>query len=289
MSIKRSKSSKPEEDFLDQLSFFAADPVTVQPDKPATTVYQKGRLHRLNPSELLPDPEQPRQSIDEERLEELAASISRHGLLEPVLFRQSEEGQLYVVAGSRRLAASKRAELKQIPAIVADGDPVEIALVENLVRQDLTCIEESEAINRLKERHNYSLAELSAIIGKSLPTISEILSLTRLPAVIREECRSNHGIARSILVEIVRLSSEEEMMEFYNRYKQGGFSRDNIRKSSKKQSGPKASYTRLFRSFSKKITSIETASLGDKDRTKVRRELENLKVVIEDRLATLCE
>jgi ParB family chromosome partitioning protein len=290
MSVKKTKSSSQEDHLLDQLSFFATDPDPVKTEKPAQTpapVYQKGRLHKLNPDELLPDPDQPRQALDEERLEELAASISRHGLLEPVLFRQSDEGQLYVVAGSRRLAASKRAQLRQIPAIVAEGDPVEIALVENLVRQDLTCIEESEAIDRLKERHGYSLAELSAIIGKSVPTVSEILSLTRLPEPIRNECRNDHAIARSILVEIARLSSPEEMLEFYDRYRKNGLSRDQLRKRGQGQARQKTSYTRLFRSFSKKITSIEISGMADKERTKVRKELEQLKSTIEESLAKL--
>lgn len=290
MSVKKSKGSPQEDHCLDQLSFFAADPAPAQPEKPVPPppVYQKGRLHKLNPEELLPDPDQPRQVLDEERLEELASSISRHGLLEPVLFRQSDEGQLYVVAGSRRLAASKRAQLKQIPAIVAEGDPVEIALVENLVRQDLTCIEESEAIDRLRERHGYSLAELSAIIGKSVPTVSEILSLTRLPAVIRDECRNDHSIARSILVEIAKLASDEEMLTIYNRYRQGGITREQLRKQSgQKQKKERASYTRLFRSFSKKIIGIDTAGMVEKDRSRVRRELESLKSAINESLAKL--
>lgn len=290
MRGKKTKSSPQEDHSLDQLSFFAADQEPVKSENPAPAiapVYQKGRLHKLNPEELLPDPDQPRQALDEERLEELAASICRHGLLEPVLFRQSDEGQLYVVAGSRRLAASKRAQLRQIPAIVAEGDPVEIALVENLVRQDLTCIEESEAIDRLKERHDYSLTELSAIIGKSVPTVSEILSLTRLPEPIRDECRNDHDIARSILVEIAKLPSPEEMLELYNRYRQGGLSRDQLRKRGQGQSRSKPSYTRLFRSFSRKITSIEISGMADKERTKVRRELELLKSTIEESLVKL--
>jgi ParB family chromosome partitioning protein len=290
MSAKKSKGSPQEDHSLDQLSFFATDPAPINSEKPVPSpapVYQKGRLHKLNPEELLPDPDQPRQALDEERLDELAASISRHGLLEPVLFRQSDEGQLYVVAGSRRLAASKRAQLRQIPAIVAEGDPVEVALVENLVRQDLTCIEESEAISRLKDRHGYSLAELSAIIGKSVPTLSEILSLVRLPEIIRNECRNDHAIARSILVEIARLSSEEEMLELFNRYRQGGLSRDHLRKRGQAHTRSKPSYTRLFRSFSRKITAIEISGMADKERTKVRKELEQLRSAIEESLARL--
>lgn len=289
MSIRKTKNSPQDDNSLDQLSFFATDIAPARENQVPTPlpVYQKGRLHKLNPEELLPDPEQPRQTMDEERLEELASSISRHGLLEPVLFRQSEEGQLYVVAGSRRLAASKRAQLKQIPAIVADGDPVEVALVENLVRQDLTCVEEAEAINRLKERHSYSLAEISAILGKSVPTVSEILSLVRLPESIKDDCRNDHTIARSILVEIAKLPSDAEMQSLYARYRQGGLTREAIRNRGAKQTKPSLSHYRLVKSFSKKITAIEFGNIADKDRPKVRKELENLKAVIEERLEKL--
>jgi ParB family chromosome partitioning protein len=251
--------------------------------------FQKGRLYRLDVADLLPDPSQPRQTIDDERLEDLSLSIRKHGVLEPVLFRQAETGQLFVVAGSRRLEATRRARLTKIPAILAEGDAAEIALVENLVRQDLTSIEEAEAIEALKFRHNYTLAELSSILGKSVPTISEITSLTRLPLSIRDECRSDHNIARSILVEIVKLDSEQDMLAIYARYKSEGLSRSALRKRESSASKKSPGYTRLFRSFSKQVSRIDVSTLADKERIKVKKELESLKRIIEENLAKLHE
>ncbi|GAM11545.1 putative chromosome-partitioning protein ParB [Geobacter sp. OR-1] len=285
---KKSKLDELEDSLFNQLSFFEPEQKAA-PDLPkpkSMPSYQKGRLYRLEVAELLPDPSQPRKALDEEGLEELAGSISRHGLLEPVLFRQSEHGQLFVIAGSRRLAAARRAEIKQIPGLLADGDATEIALVENLVRQDLTSIEEAEAVERLKSRHSYTLAELAGIIGKSVPTISEIISLTRLPVTIRDDCRGDRRIARSILVEIAKLSSDAEMQAMYDRFRRDGLSRSAIRS---KEGGKKErkSYIRLFRSYCSKITAIDPSTMNDKERKKIRNELEALRRSIDDRLEKL--
>ncbi|MBT0666422.1 ParB/RepB/Spo0J family partition protein [Geobacter pelophilus] len=285
---KQSKLSELEDNLFDQLSFFEVEQKQApeQPQPKSVPAYQKGRLYRLEVAELLPDPSQPRKTMDQESLAELTASISRLGLLEPVLFRQSEYGQLFVVAGSRRLEAARRGGLKHIPGLLADGDAAEIALVENLVRQDLTCIEESEALDRLKSLHCYTLAELAGIIGKSVPTISEIISLTRLPAAIRDECRSDHKIARSILVEIAKLPSAIEMQAMYDRYRKEGLTRSSIRNKEgvKKE---RKSFVRLFRSFSSKITAIDLSAMTDKERKKIKNELESLKRSIDESLDKL--
>ena len=285
---KQPKISTLQDDLFDQLSFFDTEQKQTpeQPQPKNVPTYLKGRLYRLEVGELLPDPSQPRKSMDEDGLAELAASISRHGILEPVLFRQAEDGQLFVVAGSRRLAAASRAGIKHIPGLFSDGDAAEIALVENLVRQDLTCIEESEAIEQLKSSHSYTLAELASIIGKSVPTISEIISLTRLPSSILDECRSDHRIARSILVEIAKLDSASEMQAMYDRYRREGLTRSVIRnkEGAKKE---RKSFVRLFRSFSSKITAIDLTGISDKERKKIKNELESLRKSIDERLEKL--
>jgi len=275
---------------LDQLSFFPeAVEQQAPPPAPAAPSYQKGRLYRIGIAELLPDPTQPRTYFDEEALDELAASISRHGLLQPVIFRQDADGQLFVVAGGRRLAAARRAGLKTIPAICSDGQAAEIALVENLIRQDLGCIEEAEAVERLKSSHAYTLADLSAILGKSVSTLSEIISLTRLPLEIRDECRPRRDMARSILVEIAKLSSPEEMLALYQRYCREGLSRAALRSRTAPKQIAQPGYHRLCRSFSKKITAIDVTALQGKERVKVKTELEGLKEIIDRHLAELVD
>ncbi|GLI36463.1 ParB/RepB/Spo0J family partition protein [Desulforhabdus amnigena] len=121
--------------------------------------YQKGRLYTLDLSQLQPDPNQPRKSLDPAALEELAASIAQHGVLEPILFRLDENGGLIIVAGERRVQAARQANLTTIPGILVDGNHAEIALVENLLRQDLTAIEEAEALSS-SGPHEAKLLEL---------------------------------------------------------------------------------------------------------------------------------
>ncbi len=276
---------------LDQLSFFS-EPPSPTPDIPLipsgnATKYQKGRLYRLDADELFPDNAQPRQYFDEESLQELAASILVHGILQPVIFKRESDGRLQIMAGGRRLAAARLAGLKTIPAICSDGDAAEIALVENLVRKDLTSIEEAEAIERLKDRHGYTLAKLSEILGKSVSTLSEIISLTRLPELIRAECRGDSSIARSILVEIAKCPSEEEMLSLYIRYRRDGLSRAILRKKDPGENQQRKGFTRLFRSFSRQLTAIDMTGLAERERSKVRKELEGLRGIIDERLANL--
>jgi len=170
----------------------------------ATTpiTYEKGKLYNLNLADLLPDPDQPRKYFDEQALAELRASIEKHGVLQPVLVRQGADGGLLLVSGERRYLASKLAGCQTIPAVFTDGEPTEISIVENLLRENLTAIEEAEAIERLRAEHDYTLAELGAALGKAESTMSEILSLNRLPAEVKDDCRNDPKTSRSILVAI---------------------------------------------------------------------------------------
>lgn len=287
MTSRNQKNDPHETTLVDQFTLFATDSQNGNNRKKSPPAYQKGRLHLLDVAELLPDPSQPRQTLDNERLEALSLSVRKHGVLEPVLFRQAENGQLFVVAGSRRLEAARRARISKIPAVLADGDAAEIALVENLLRQDLTCIEESEAIEALKLRHGYTLAELASILGKSVSIMSEIISLTRLPVSLRDLCRGDHDLARSILVEIAKLPSEQEMLDTFERFRNEGLSRSALRKRETAPAQKKPGYTRLFRSFTRQVNKIDVVNLADKERTRVKKELEVLKGVIEENLAKL--
>ena len=145
--------------------------------KATPLTYEKGKLYDLALTGVQPDPDQPRKYFDEQALTELKASIEKHGVLQPVLVRQGADGALLLVSGERRYQAAKLANCPTIPAVFTDGEPAEISLVENLLRENLTAIEEAEAIDRLKTQHNYLLSDLSAVLGKSDSTLSEILSL----------------------------------------------------------------------------------------------------------------
>ena len=194
------------------------------------TVYKKGKLYDLALTDLQPDPDQPRKYFDEQALAELSASIGVHGVLEPVLFRQGADGGLLLVSGERRFHASKLAGCETIPAIFTKGDPAEISIVENLLRENLTAIEEAEAIERLKTLHDYTLAALGATLGKGESTLSEILSLNRLPAEVKDDCRNDPKTSRRILVAIATEKTPEKMTALYAKYKDSGLTRGEIRK-----------------------------------------------------------
>lgn len=183
-----------------------------------SNTYQKGKLYDIPLADLQADPNQPRKSLDAQALEELTASIQKHGVLEPILFRQENE-TLYVVAGERRVIAAGKAGLATIPAVFIEGNHAEIALVENLLRQDLTPVEEAEALQGLMDQQQYSQDQLSAIIGKARTSITELLSLNRLPQAIRDECRGDRKINKSALIEIAKKKQERAMLRAYQIYK----------------------------------------------------------------------
>ena len=192
--------------------------------------YEKGQLYELPMHSINPDPDQPRKYLDPQALSELQASIETHGVLQPILVRPGNEGTWLIVSGERRYQATKNADIKTIPAIITDGEPAEIALIENLVRENLTAIEEAEAIERLRSVHDYGLAELSTALGKSDASISAILSLNKLPSEVKDDCRNDPKTARGILVEIAKLKTPEKMLALYTKYKESGLTRGEIRK-----------------------------------------------------------
>ena len=195
--------------------------------------YEKNQLYMVPLAELQPDPTQPRKYMDPVALEELTASVSQMGIIQPVVCRQDPAtGLVYTVAGERRCAAARKAGLSAVPAVFIDGaNYAEIALVENLLRQDLNPVEEAEALQRLMDDHAYQQDQLATIIGKSQPTISESLSLNRLPKEIRDECRQDPTVPKNVLVVIARKKQERSMLTQFKKY------RDQQAKAAAKETG----------------------------------------------------
>ena len=198
--------------------------------KATQVIYEKGKLYDLAIADLQPDPDQPRKYFDEQALAELKASIEKHGVLEPVLVRLGANGELLLVAGERRIQAAKLSGSQTIPSVIIDGDPMEISIVENLLRENLTAIEEAEAIERLRTQHNYLLSDLSTALGKAESTLSEILSLNKLPDEVKDDCRNDPKTARGILIEIAKMKDAASMTALYTKYKESGLTRGEIRK-----------------------------------------------------------
>jgi len=161
-------------------------------------------IQEIAVSSIVPNPYQPRQSMDDDALDELAASIRQFGVLQPVLV-VSEAGEYQLISGHRRLAASRKAGRETIPAIVRDQnhqERLEIALVENVQRENLNPVEEAHAYKRLHDEFNIPLKDIALRVGKKLPTVSNTMRLLTLPTSILEglaEGKISEGHARALL------------------------------------------------------------------------------------------
>lgn len=272
---------------MGQLSLFdihdVKEPIlaTTQP------VYEKGKLYQLDLTALYPDPEQPRKFFDEQALAELQASIVSHGVLQPILVRQGEGGAFYIVSGERRYQASKNAGLTTIPAIITDGEPAEIAIVENLLRENLTAIEEAEAIERLRAVHDYGLAELAKALGKSDSTISEILTLNKLPPEVKDDCRNDPKAIRTILTLIARQKTPEKMTSLYAKYKENGLTRGEIRKQTASKAIRKPLAAADVAAWAERLDTIIIADMTVAEKNALRQEIELLRSVAYQKIKLL--
>lgn len=156
-------------------------------------------------NEIIPNKEQPRKTFDQQALEELADSIRQHGVLQPLLVRPLTTGGYQLIAGERRWRASRIAELSEVPVIIrelSDTEAMEIAIIENLQREDLNPIEEAEGLQALIDKCDYSQEQVAVSVGKSRPAITNSLRLLRLPEEVREMTKNGEisaGHARALL------------------------------------------------------------------------------------------
>ncbi len=164
-----------------------------------------GRALLMLPVEAIErNPRQPRKQFEEAKLEELAASIRAHGVMEPILVRK-DGGRYRIVAGERRWRSAQRAGLAEVPAVVREAserEAFELALVENLQREDLNAIEEAEAYEVLLESHRLTQEQIAERVGKDRSTVANALRLLRLPDDVRDLVRGgalDMGHARAIL------------------------------------------------------------------------------------------
>lgn len=181
------------------------------------------------------NPGQPRQNVGD--LTELKASIESKGILEPILVRPISSGKYQIISGERRFRAAIEAGLTEVPCIefdVEENEVLEIAMIENLHRKDLTPFEEADGFHSLIERFEYTHQRVAETVGKSRVGITESLSLLRIPEDLREECR-RADIAKSALLEIARASSREKMEELILALRSGA-TRDTLRQKKEESS-----------------------------------------------------
>ena len=191
-----------------------------------------------------PNPDQPRQVMGD--LAELIASIAEKGIIEPIIVRQRGD-RFQIVAGERRYQASVQAGLRELPVVIRDVDDtevIELALIENLQRKDLSPFEEAEALHSLAERSGYTHEDLARRLGKSLTSITESLSLVQMPSPIRNLCRLADISSKSLLLQVVRQDTPEKMAALVEKITSaGGATRQEVRQATAK---PKAGRPRNF-------------------------------------------
>ena len=169
----------------------------------------------LNLNDIEPNRDQPRKDFDETALSELADSIAQHGLIQPIVVKPNLDGRYSIIAGERRWRASRMAGLTEVPVVIKEADEqtlMEIALIENLQREDLNAVEEALGYKALIDEHGFSQEEVAKSVGKSRPAVANALRLLKLPDNIMEYLKDGKisaGHARALLT----LENEELMTE----------------------------------------------------------------------------
>jgi len=190
------------------------------------------------------NPNQPRQVMGD--LSELMASIAEKGIIEPLIVRQRGR-RFQIIAGERRYQAAVQVGLREIPIVIRDSDDnevIEIALVENIQRKDLTAFEEAEALHSLATRCNYTHEDMARRLGRSRTAITESLSLNSMPDEVKNLCRLADIHSKSLLLQIVRQGDHQKMVALIEKIaRDGGSTREEVRKETAK---PKAGRPKAF-------------------------------------------
>ena len=184
------------------------------------------QLREIDTDRIIPNSHQPRKNFDEDALNELANSIREHGIVQPIVVRPLDDGFFQLIAGERRWRASQRAGLARLPAVVreaGDDSALELALIENLQREDLNPMEEAQAYERLITDFGLTQEEVARRVGKNRTTIANMLRLLRLPPEVQQWLRENRlttGHAKALL----SLSDLDAILDSAKKIIQGSYS-----------------------------------------------------------------
>ena len=236
------------------------------------------------------DPNQPRSTMGD--LDELVASIRDKGVLEPILVRPRPEAEgdlhaavLYrIISGERRYRAAQEAGLYEVPVIemdVTEQEALEIALIENLQRKDLTPFEEAEGYRMLAENHSYTHEEISTAVGKSRTVITESLSLLQMPPRARDTVQALGITSKSLLLEVLKAGTEPEMIELLEEVARRGLNRDDLRQrlrrgGDKGKSGRRKPFVFRFKSPDRSYSLSLAFRQSEVDREDLIRALEQI-------------
>ncbi len=205
---------------------------------------------------IVPNPNQPRKNFDPNKLKELARSIQIHGVLSPIHVHKSNGNGCYeLISGERRLRAAKLAGLKSIPAMVRDNNhSLELAILENLQREDLNPIEQARALQQLKELKGYTDEKIADILGISRSSVSELLSILRLPEAILCECRNSDIAPKSLLTKLVTMDDDQKRMATWQAFKKGEIHTTQLKNGKKHNQGRHKNFQYIQKDTSYTIT-----------------------------------
>jgi ParB family transcriptional regulator, chromosome partitioning protein len=208
------------------------------------TSFSGAAVGRMIPvDKIRPNPDQPRKALGD--LRELSDSIKEKGVLEPLLVRFVPRDDCYhIISGERRYHASRAAGLREVPCIekiADDAETLELALIENLQRKDLTPFEEADGLQRLAEHFDYTHEDISKKIAKARSSVTETLSLRVIPEALRKLCIESGIVSKSLLLQIARQPTEKKMQEAIQRIAAAGLTRDEARRErqDEKNAGPR--------------------------------------------------
>jgi ParB family transcriptional regulator, chromosome partitioning protein len=247
--------------------------------------YQNGSFYLVDIEQIKPDPNQPRQYFDETALNELTESIKQKGVLQPVIIRKDSEDTIWLVAGERRWRAAKLAGLEKVPAIITTGNPAEISLIENIQRENLKPIEEAEAYARMIQEFGYTQEKLAEVIGKAKSTVSETMSLNKLPEDLKEQVRRAEHPKR-LLLEVSKQETHEAMRTLFEKIQSNNLKSDEVRDISREpreriRRTPAAITLDKILNLSKTLNTFDMKTANESEKIQLLQELQALKNKLE--------
>ena len=257
--------------------------------------YEIGKIYLIDINKLMPNPEQPRKYFDEDEIKALAADVEANGLLQNITFT-CHEGKLIIISGERRVRAHKQLGKGTIETKYVKGDLLTLALMENILRSDLTAIEFAESVAALQKQKNCSNDEIAEMIGKKKSTISEILKIASLPEEIRNDARTKPLMTRERLLKVARRKDADAQRKVYSKLCHMLEKPENRpRKSSIISQGNRKAGNRFVNAHIRKLERMTEqlntshkkmlaklkAELSDKEKQELKTVLENMQAAIE--------
>ena len=215
------------------------------------------RIRMIAINKIDPSPHQARTELG--NIEELMASIKEKGILQPIIVREKSE-RYEIIAGERRCIAAKNVGLKDVPCIemnVSDNEAMELALIENLQRKDLDVFEEADGLNALADMYGYSHKQISEKIGKARSTITEIISISKIPKQIRNMCEEFSIKSRGTIIEIAKQENEDNMFRLITEIKKRELKREDTRDLSKMIKGKEKKIDKYVYKYEEKDKSFK--------------------------------